>query len=149
MSRIGLIDKLKIRFGETPADSDTAATNIGGDIYDETIGVVTPSWTAPTLLNSWVGFGSLWDTVKYWKDPITGIVYFRGMIKDGVFVNDTNLFIMPVGYRPPISHTLPIIAYPFNSSLYVKIIANTGEIKCYNLLGNNWMSFGGVFYHTE
>jgi hypothetical protein len=35
MSRIGLIDKLKIRFGQSPADSDTAATNIGGDIYDE------------------------------------------------------------------------------------------------------------------
>lgn len=38
MSRTGLIDKLKTRFGETPADSDTAATNIGGDIYDETAG---------------------------------------------------------------------------------------------------------------
>ncbi len=42
MSRTGLIDKLKIRFAETPADSDTAAENIGGDIYDEADNTAIP-----------------------------------------------------------------------------------------------------------
>jgi hypothetical protein len=62
-------------------------------------GMSTPTWTAPTLLNSWVNYGSSSDA-GYYKDSL-GRVNLRGFIKDGT-VDNTNgvIFTLPAGYRP-------------------------------------------------
>lgn len=53
-------------------------------------------WRAPTLLNSWVNYGSGWDTAGYKKD--NGIVYIKGLVKSGA--DSVPIFVLPAGYRP-------------------------------------------------
>jgi len=60
-------------------------------------GATTDYWHAPTLLNSWINYGSGWDTAAYKKE--NGIVYLKGLIKFGSPVT-ANMFILPAGYRP-------------------------------------------------
>lgn len=61
--------------------------------------ITAESWTAPTLLNSWVNFGGSRVTAGYWKDKY-GVVHLRGVIKSGTTTNPTVLFTLPTGYRP-------------------------------------------------
>ena len=74
----------------------------GGTIAGATLSTSTitqESWTAPTLLNSWVNFGSPFQTARYRKDA-SGIVHVQGLIKDGTATDGTTLFTLPAGYRP-------------------------------------------------
>ncbi len=57
----------------------------------------TPKWTAPTLQNSWVDFGSGFAPAGYYKDP-DGRVYLRGLVKDGT--DNATIFTLPEGFRP-------------------------------------------------
>lgn len=52
---------------------------------------------APTLLNSWVNFGSGFNDAGFYKDPF-GIVHLRGLIKNGTI--SAAAFTLPAGYRP-------------------------------------------------
>jgi hypothetical protein len=54
------------------------------------------SWTAPTLLNSWVNYGGSYAIAGYRK-AADGRIDVRGLIKSGV--NGT-VFTLPSGYRP-------------------------------------------------
>ena len=59
------------------------------------------SWTAPTLLNSWVNYNALSDQIAgYKKDPF-GWVQLRGIVKSGTVGAGTPIFTLPSGYRPP------------------------------------------------
>lgn len=53
---------------------------------------------APTLQNSWVNFGSDYQTVGYAKEG--AIVRARGMIKSGTVTSGTLLFALAAGFRP-------------------------------------------------
>lgn len=55
------------------------------------------SWTAPTLLGSWVNFGSPTANAGYRKDG-QGFVHLRGAVKTGTI--NTAIFTLPSGYRP-------------------------------------------------
>ena len=57
-----------------------------------------PAWTNLSLSNSWVTFGGSYPTPGYTK--IGGIVYLRGLIKDGTATDGTVMFNLPAGYRP-------------------------------------------------
>lgn len=59
-------------------------------------GIPQMAWVAPTLLNSWVN-DSPTSTSGYQK--INGIVYIRGMVKNGTGI-PTVIFQLPVGFRP-------------------------------------------------
>lgn len=59
----------------------------------------TPVVTAPTLLNSWVNFGSSFANAGYYKDTL-GRVHLRGVLKDGTTTPGTAFFTLPAGYRP-------------------------------------------------
>lgn len=58
-----------------------------------------PQFIAPTLLNSWVNFGSTYANAGYYKDPF-GVVHLRGLVKNGTAAAGTAIFALPVGYRP-------------------------------------------------
>lgn len=62
-------------------------------------GIVLEASTAPTLLNSWVDFGGSRKVAGFYKDA-TGVVHLEGVIKSGATANPTQLFLLPVGYRP-------------------------------------------------
>lgn len=55
------------------------------------------TFTAPTLGNSWINYGSGFSAAGYFKDA-SGIVRIRGLISAGVLGNPA--FTLPVGYRP-------------------------------------------------
>jgi len=73
------------------------------DLEAQALDIRTPQtqsleqWNAPTLLNSWVNYGSPFNPAGYWKDPF-GVVHLRGTIKLGTI--GSLAFLLPVGYRP-------------------------------------------------
>jgi hypothetical protein len=58
-------------------------------------GTRTP-WTAPTLLNSWVNYGSGFQDCQYRR--VGDMVQVRGLIKSGTIAV---IFNLPAGFRPP------------------------------------------------
>ena len=55
------------------------------------------AFITPTLLNSWVAFGTPFTGPGYFKGK-NNIVRFQGLVKSGTL--STNIFSLPVGYRP-------------------------------------------------
>ena len=70
------------------------------------------AWTAPTLLNSWVNYGSGIQAARYRKDS-NGTVHIQGLIKNGIIGTSTVLFVLPTGYRP--DATLIFICGQYNN----------------------------------
>lgn len=86
----------------TIADSSVSTSKIGdaavtaAKIDLTTLPGIQQAWQSPSLLNSWVHFGSPFNTPAYYKDSL-GMVHFKGVIKSGT---NANIFVLPVGYRP-------------------------------------------------
>jgi hypothetical protein len=55
------------------------------------------AWVSPTLLNSWVNWGSPYQGLQYRK--VGDIVHLRGLVKFGTVA--TTIFTLPSGFRPP------------------------------------------------
>lgn len=63
-----------------------------------TMNVTIEDWIAPTLLNSWVDFGSSYSAAGYCKGE-DGVVRLKGNVKSGSGI-PTTVFALPAGYRP-------------------------------------------------
>jgi hypothetical protein len=105
--------------------------------------ILQEAFIAPTLLNSWVNFGSGYQEVGYMKDSM-GFVHIRGMIKSGTLGAD--IFILPAGYRPN-SHILQVgsrdvggteDAANFQILSDGRVMATTGS--------TSWTSFGNISF---
>ncbi len=70
---------------------------VGNDTDTDALVVTTNTFTAPTLLNSWVNFGSSYVDAGYLKDQF-GFVRLRGVVKSGTVT--AIIFQLPAGYRP-------------------------------------------------
>ncbi len=95
---LAFLNNFVIRF-----DSDGSTVTLPGDLSVAggltVIGdITTEGWTAPSLLNSWVNFGSGHRDAGY-KKTADGTVHVKGMVKDGSPVTGV-IFTLPVGYRP-------------------------------------------------
>jgi uncharacterized protein with beta-barrel porin domain len=102
-----------------PSHKDNHATGGSDALTPDDIGAATSthnhdstyakiaqgSWIAPTLLNSWVNFGSPWSTAGYYKDTV-GNVHLRGTLKSGTINNPC--FTLPSGYLPGCNLVYPI-----------------------------------------
>jgi len=73
-----------------------ATTVVTASIADRRKGMWTEALMYPTLLNSWVAYGSTFTRPSYYKDAL-GIVHLSGTVKSGA--NDTIIFTLPAGYR--------------------------------------------------
>jgi hypothetical protein len=129
-----------MEFGVNGSERMRIASNgditINGTILQE-------AFIAPTLLNSWVNFGSGYQEVGYMKDSM-GFVHIRGMIKSGTL--SANIFILPAGYRPNL-HTLQVgsrdvggteDAANFQILSDGSVMATTGS--------TSWTSFGNISF---
>jgi hypothetical protein len=105
--------------------------------------ILQQAFIAPTLLNSWVNFGSGYQEVGYMKDSM-GFVHIRGMIKSGTL--SANIFILPAGYRPNL-HILQVgsrdvggteDAANFQILSDGSVMATTGS--------TSWTSFGNISF---
>lgn len=78
-----------------------AITNIYFSTEDHPYGfpydIPQQAWQEPTLGNSWVNFGGVYETAGYMKDSM-GFVHIKGLVKSGTI--GSAIFTLPTGYRP-------------------------------------------------
>lgn len=99
---------------------------------------LAPSWTAPTLINGWLPFGSGWSVPGYRK--VGDMVQLRGMVKSGT---TGNIFTLPTGYASPNTMNFPAVS----NDLFCQIrISGTGVTALnYN---NAWVMLDGIQFST-
>lgn len=92
--------------------------------------IAPPPFIAPTLLNSWVDYGLGYQGASYVLHG--GIVYVRGLVKNGTVGVGTPIFTLPVGYRPPADLIFATVANDLFGRLGVK---SNGEVSL--VVGSN------------
>jgi lysophospholipase L1-like esterase len=110
--------------------------------YGSTLGTLE-AVIAPTLNNSWVNY----DTANgrnpgYYKDQM-GIVHLQGMIKGGTTTANTNMFVLPVGYRPSKAVWFPVAT---NTGFGTLSIDSATGIVAFQSGGNGWLSLDGLTF---
>jgi len=110
--------------------------------FGNNIGYSANTPIAPTLLNSWVNFGSGQDTVGYYKDS-SGTVRLKGLIKSGTL--GATAFILPVGFRPA---EVRYFACWSNSAFGGCNVGSDGQVSIAN--GSNVsFSLAGISFKAE
>jgi hypothetical protein len=123
-------------------------------------------WIAPTFTNSWVDYGSGFQTVGYRK--VGDVVQLRGLMKNGTL--GASAFTLPVGYRPTANilltgltsahasvttgaasagtaHTHPITGIN-ETAARVDINAAAGTVIVPVSASNGWVSLDGLSFAT-
>lgn len=92
----------------------------------------TPSitWTAATLINSWVYYGSLGAVPGFTKSA-EGRVSLRGWLKSGA--SGTTAFVLPAGYRPAATMQFPTTTD--SAHMGVVQIDTAGNVNLYDVSG--------------
>lgn len=98
-----------------------------------------PKFTAPTLLNSWVNYGSGYAPVGFYRDPLAKI-YLRGRIKSGTATAGTVLFTLPSAYRP--SGRLSFSVASNGAFGQVDVLTN-GDVTI-QVGSNTWLALDGI-----
>ena len=106
-----------------------------------------PAWQTPTLLNSWVNFGSSLQTASYMKDTM-GFVHLRGVVKSGTLNGSAAIFTLPAGFRPGADELFTV--QNANGAARTDV-TSTGNVVPWNLFGatnGNW-SLSGITFKAE
>jgi hypothetical protein len=109
--------------GVTNGDSHDHNGGDGAQIAYGNLSATSPSWTAPTLTNSWVDYGSGLSTTGYYKDK-NNIVHLRGVVKSGTVGQP--IFTLPVGFRPAFTLIVPCVS---NGVLGVASVGADGTVN--------------------
>jgi len=97
--RAAILTGLTLATNEAILATDTVLVAFG-KLQAQITSIITPGvWVAPSLLNSWVNFGSGFATAGYYRDA-SGVVRIKGLIFSGIITAGTILFTLPVGSRP-------------------------------------------------
>jgi len=122
----------KIGVGGTPTAEKFEVT---GNVKISGI-IIQDDWVAPTLLNSWVNYGSGSNPAGYFKDK-QGIVHLRGLVANGV---GTTIFTLPVGFRPTYVEFKSTVASAGGAGTFaVYVIYANGNID-WSSGGTTWFS---------
>jgi len=105
-----------------------------------------PSWTAATMLNSWVTYSSQFNEAAYMKDSL-GFVMLRGLVKNGSAPGV--VFTLPAGYRPAKDVIFAGISSAGAAGLItdVRVLA-TGDVRT-EMAHNAWLSLEGIRFRVE
>jgi hypothetical protein len=101
------------------------------------------AYIAPTLLNGWENFGSLYITAGYIKDA-HGYVYLRGFIKSGATAINTILFQLPGGYRPGAQHLFPQVSKGATTAIQINVDGNV--LLGASTTSADWLSLSGIVF---
>lgn len=106
------------------------------------------AWTAPTLLNSWVNFGTTFQVAGYRK--VGDVVALRGMIKNGTVAGLTVLFTLPSGFRPPADLIFATAGFTSSGKDVVRVdVDSSGNVKLGGALdGANYLSLSNIQFST-
>jgi hypothetical protein len=107
-------------------------------------GVQTVTWQAPTLLNSWVYYGSPYEPPGFYMDA-TGRVHLRGLLKSGTVGLSTPLFTLPAGYVPTYEAIFPAAS----NALYGEVRVFPSGNVCVESGSNAWVSLASISFSTQ
>lgn len=124
----------------------SAANTLKTDDAFDCASIVTESWTAPSLGNSWVNFGSPYNNAGYYKDK-SGRVHLRGLIKSGTTSAGTIIFTLPNGYQPAATELRHVIVSP-EVIARIDIQTNGNVVIGANLSSNAYLSLDGVSFRA-
>ncbi|MNI57151.1 hypothetical protein D3C73_1121930 [compost metagenome] len=111
-----------------------------------------PGWITPTLLNGWAAFNAdVYPSARFYKDSM-GIVHLDGIIAGGVVTGGSNIFVLPIGYRPKsrmlVTVPVSLSESPFYAEAHL-IISFSGVIQIYNCPGNLYLSLSNISFLGE
>ena len=99
------------------------------------------AWIAPTLVNSWVDFGSSYETAGYQKES-NGTIRLKGKVKSGTVAYQTAVFTLPAGFRPSLIQTFPVCS---NGAFGIVTVETDGVVSV--VVGNNtYVSLDGISF---
>jgi hypothetical protein len=102
------------------------------------------AWIAPTMGNSWVNFGSTWETAAYMRKG--GVVYIRGLIKGGTVATGTVIFTLPAGFRPAGDTHFDVSTNGLHGEMNVyadgRVATNVG-------ITTTWVSLRGLIFPAD
>ena len=99
----------------------------------------------PTLLNSWVNYGTAYESACYWKDKC-GMVHLAGLIKSGTTTAETVIFTLPTGYRPRTSEKFFVVSV--NAICVIDVYA-TGNVAIKTGANSGWLSLSGISFRAD
>lgn len=103
-------------------------------------------WTAPTLLNSWVNFGSPYQTAAYCKDQM-GYVHLRGLVKSGTL--NANIMTLPSGFQPTAGRLMYTTLSGGASPVATRIdIDTSGNVFQQSATVNAFQSLDGISFYA-
>jgi len=119
---------------------DNATLNLSGSMTI-TGSITTESVIAPTLLNSWVNYGSGFENAGYWKDAF-GYVHLRGLVKNGTIT--AAIFTLPAAYRPSNAQIFATVA---NDAFARVTIDTAGNVQA-TVGSNAFFSLNGISFRV-
>lgn len=136
------------------------ARTAGGSTYVSLAGVAWPLESAVTasggwkrvgvepgaiFQNSWVNYGggtTAYGGARFWKDPITGLVWVQGLVASGGAGNNAAIFTMPTGYG---AYRTNHLATGSNNT-YGAVYANPTNVAVVAGTSNIYLTLCGMVY---
>lgn len=104
-------------------------------------------WISPTLLNSWVNYGSDIPTVAF-KKVGNNFVYIHGGIKDGTYTSGTILFYLPSDFTPQNDYDF-VVSNTLSFTFASIVVSHEGYVAIRNATGNDFLSLNGIVFSLE
>lgn len=127
-----------IAFGKV-SESDNMEIALDLDLSGE---FIQEDRQTPTLLNSWVNYGSGYESASYFKDKCN-VVHLAGMVKSGTTTSETVIFTLPEGYRPRASEKFFCVS--LNAICVIDVYA-TGNVAIKTGANSGWISLSGISF---
>lgn len=133
-----------LQTGEPLITTDTGKLYIQTTAGKSLINPSPENWIAPSLLNSWSNYTGIgFAPAGYYKDPY-GIVRLRGFIRNGVI--ETNMFVLPAGYRPAYDMRFPAVG----TDMFIQLqIGADGSVKNVGVISNTFVSLDGLTFLAQ
>lgn len=106
------------------------------------------TWSNLSMQNGWVWYGgasSIYSSPQYTK-AADGLVTIKGLIGSGTTTLQTNMAILPAGYRPGYRLLLTTVS---NGAWCRVDISAAGEIQVMQGCSNVWLSLDGISFYAE
>lgn len=103
----------------------------------------------PSLQNGWVRYNDTYSAPGYARSE-AGVVMLRGLMRSGIFSDNTLLFTLPEGFRPLSSEYSFIVPCGGNKPARVDVLSDGSVIlKSSGGGDNSYLSLSGICFHAS